>query len=300
MPTNHDDELSVAPRVPRRIIHTVDVNASTFVSGSALLTNWSSLNPEYDWHIFDDADCNSFMDAVATPQQRWAYQSLATGAARSDLFRVIVLLYLGGVYADVDVELRRPLRTVLPPNASMVMSPRVSTEWLMMEAGHPLLRVLAKSIVTNVQRQVDLWRADSPAKCSGIHGCVIGVTGPERFLLSFVLCARSLGCAVSLTYYPHFISCANSSSEAMRASRRCVDEELVNRPHWRAAELPHMVRGWDCGIAMHRHCVTNKKKGHWECSGADRRAGHPHYTDSRATFFRLDAPNVTRLGVRTL
>lgn len=274
-------------RVPRQIFHTIDVNASAFVASSDLLSAWRSLNPEYDWHLFDEADCTAFVEAVAAPKQRWAYRALATGAARSDLFRVLAMLHLGGVYADVDVELRRPLRTLIRGDDSMVMSPRIATEWLIMEAGHPLLKVLARSIVASITKQVTLWQSGSDIRCKTPQSCIVETTGPVKFAEAFKACSVVLGCAVNLTRYPYFQNCSRASNSAARQSRACIDEQLVEIHHagtGSSSQLPKMLRGWDCGVAFHRHCSRGARHG---CSVGDMGRRARHYSSSRH-FFNVD------------
>ncbi len=86
-----------AQRIPRRIFQTVSADAAAAAASSPLIRSWLTLNPDYDYHLFEEADCMSFVDAVGTAAQRQVYHGLATGAGRSDFFRVLVLLHLGGV-----------------------------------------------------------------------------------------------------------------------------------------------------------------------------------------------------------
>ena len=86
-----------AQRIPRRIFQTVKTDAAATVAASPLIRTWLTLNPEYEYHLLEEVDCQSFVDTVGTASQRQAYRSLATGAGRSDMFRVLILLHLGGV-----------------------------------------------------------------------------------------------------------------------------------------------------------------------------------------------------------
>ena len=71
--------------------------------------------------LLSDDDCDAFVGAHANEDERAAYGLLRTGAQRADLFRLLFLKAIGGVYADLDLELRTPLRRVLPPTASSVV-----------------------------------------------------------------------------------------------------------------------------------------------------------------------------------
>ena len=141
-------------RIPRRIFQTVKRDAGTFAAKSELLQAWRSMNPEYAWHLFSEEDCLNFVRHAADSEQRWAYESLAVGAMRADYFRILALLHLGGVYADVDVMTRRALRTAVPATASMVTSPRAGFEFLVAEPHHPLLQEVAWDVALQVRKQV--------------------------------------------------------------------------------------------------------------------------------------------------
>ena len=285
------NESAAAQRVPRHIFQTVNTNASEFATTSTLVRAWSALNPEYSWHLFDEDDCTSFVEAVATDRQKWTYHSLLAGAARSDLFRILALLYLGGVYSDVDVELRRPLRTLVDANASMILSPRIQSEWLVSESQHPILRTMARSIENTVERQVELWRTNSSSRCISARECIVETTGPFKFAVALEFCAATLGCLrPSVSTYPRFRTCANASNTVTRRTRVCVDEELVAMKHAKLAHLPSMMRGWDCGVAYHRRCVGNRVH---PCSSGDRRPTETHYTAARV-FFNLSLPRLPR------
>ena len=56
--------------------------------------------------LLSDDDCDAFVGAHASEDERAAYGLLRTGAQRADLFRLLFLKAIGGVYADLDLELR--------------------------------------------------------------------------------------------------------------------------------------------------------------------------------------------------
>ena len=81
--------------------------------------------------LLSDEDCDSFVGAHATDDERRAYGVLRTGAQRADLFRVLWLKLVGGVYADLDLELRMPLRQAFDRAAGLDNSSRATNfrEW---------------------------------------------------------------------------------------------------------------------------------------------------------------------------
>ena len=125
---------------------------------------WWTLNPEYEYRFFTDAQCAAFVSQHASEDEMWAYRAVTTGEAgsqrdrsahrstrselppstsprilagaqRADLFRGIYLQRTGGVYADLDCELAGPLRGLVPPHATAVSNPSWSVH--MRRAGPP-------------------------------------------------------------------------------------------------------------------------------------------------------------------
>ena len=86
--------------------------------------------------LLSDADCDSFVGAHASDEEQRAYGLLRTGAQRADLFRILFLKVIGGVYADLDLELRTPLREVLPPQASLVAGSTWNFAFLAYQRNH--------------------------------------------------------------------------------------------------------------------------------------------------------------------
>ena len=62
----------------------------------------------YAYHLFSERDCVSFVRTFGSADDARAYTALLKGEARADSCRAHLLLHLGGVYADVDLELMRP------------------------------------------------------------------------------------------------------------------------------------------------------------------------------------------------
>ena len=290
-------------RIPRRIFQTVASDAASYVRASPILRAWRELNPEYDHHLFEEADCQSFVNRAASTSEQWAYARLATGAGRADLFRVLVLWYLGGVYADVDVDVRRPLRTAVPATSSLVLAPRISSELLISVAAQPVLAALAREFVQLVRIEVGLWRNASRGRCTNARTCVLDITGPRR--LRHVVCAlgNSLGCSLS-PRYPHFRGCASSSDEVARSIVVCKDEDLRTFATFELDKktrtwVPSQAqRGWDCGIANHLQCAksrrtvvpskfdANRSRYASRCAGLVRasRSDDAHYSTARRFF----------------
>ena len=118
------------------------------------MRSWWRLNPEYEYTFYSDAVAMQFVEQHATPMEMQAYRAVRMGAQKADLFRLIVLRYAGGVYADVDTELRHPLHSVVPSGASAVLGRFWGSEFMAFERGHPLLARALQRVSANVHRQV--------------------------------------------------------------------------------------------------------------------------------------------------
>jgi hypothetical protein len=114
---------------------------------------WENLNPEFEYKYFTDAD----MDRYVEKEGRWlpglteAFNSLSMPAEKADIFRFLFLYNEGGVWSDIDMLLRKPLREILRPEDQLVvrgnLDGMLEGEWVAAAPHHPVLkRVLVRAI----------------------------------------------------------------------------------------------------------------------------------------------------------
>lgn len=110
-----------SPKLIPRIIHQTYRNRKVPVAAKQVMRTWRDVNGN-DWQIrfYDDKACLEFVRREF-PEYLEAYISLPKDVERSDFFRYMVVLRLGGVYADIDVECRQPLDDILRPTDTMVV-----------------------------------------------------------------------------------------------------------------------------------------------------------------------------------
>lgn len=77
-------------------------------------------NPEYEYFLFDDEDCKTFLLEYFGKNYVDAFEILIPGAFKCDLWRYAVLYIYGGVYIDIDMIPLVPLRELIPETASFV------------------------------------------------------------------------------------------------------------------------------------------------------------------------------------
>ena len=95
---------------------------------------WATQNPTWEMKLWDDAECALFV-ATEFPEYLAAYAALPHNVERADFFRYMVVLRYGGVYADIDVECRRPLDPLVSPRTLIIGAQR-EREWRGAERCH--------------------------------------------------------------------------------------------------------------------------------------------------------------------
>jgi mannosyltransferase OCH1-like enzyme len=74
--------------------------------------SWTLHNPEFERRFYNDRDCREFI-RTAFPPYLDVYDGLPFSIQRADLFRYLVIYRFGGLYADIDMECLRPIKSFL-------------------------------------------------------------------------------------------------------------------------------------------------------------------------------------------
>jgi mannosyltransferase OCH1-like enzyme len=75
----------------------------------AIVDTWKEKNPNYEYRFFNDADCDTFIQANFEERIYKAYKRILPGAYKADMWRYCVLYMYGGVYADIDMICMNPI-----------------------------------------------------------------------------------------------------------------------------------------------------------------------------------------------
>ena len=67
-----------------------------------MATSWSTVNPEYDYLLFDDTAIRRMIELDFGPNLLADYDCLRVGAAKSDVWRLLAIYLFGGIYFDMD------------------------------------------------------------------------------------------------------------------------------------------------------------------------------------------------------
>jgi hypothetical protein len=95
--------------VPRLIHQTVADKGNMSCEAAANVARWKALNPGHTHRLWDDAEARAFVAERYPALLPVPYDAYLSGVERADVFRVLVLHALGGVYADIDVAPLRPV-----------------------------------------------------------------------------------------------------------------------------------------------------------------------------------------------
>lgn len=79
-----------------------------------------SLNPEYEYKLYDDSDCRKFILDNFGVNYADAFDAIIPGAFKCDFWRYAVLYVNGGVYLDIDMEPLYPFREILKDSDQFV------------------------------------------------------------------------------------------------------------------------------------------------------------------------------------
>jgi hypothetical protein len=89
--------------IPRIIFQSWKTNHLTYNLCQTVLS-WAKLNPEYDYLLFDDDAADLFVQKEFGDNIFHAFSCVKVGAAKCDVWRLMVVYIYGGIYFDIDVK----------------------------------------------------------------------------------------------------------------------------------------------------------------------------------------------------
>lgn len=164
-------EEIVPQRIPRKIYQTWKTKSLS----SGLLEIQERIkekNPTYEMILFDDAMMDNYIKHTQTPKIQECYHQLASGTAKADLWRYIVLYEEGGVYLDMDAEIIECLDEMIQEDDRAILSREGNKgyflQWMMVfEKGHPFLKRTLELCVENIKQKK--------------MGTIFEITGPKMY-----------------------------------------------------------------------------------------------------------------------
>lgn len=268
--------------VPRHIVQTGATWHKALIHHAGWMKSWMELNPEYEYSFFCDEHARRFVELHGSPRELAAYRRIKTGSQRADLFRVIFLKVAGGIYADLDEELRHPLSELfggadvagrhIARDATAIVGTFWPFEFLVYAPAHPIMKHTAEIMTSGILLQVAQQRNGSKHACKTPHECVIRVTGPLAY-------TSGVGSATHVTG-----GCRNRLRTPVKGDCDRSQDPMLQKMHLCLHDAGTIWNSWSCGFARH-----------WDCRNSIRRRACPskHYARMKLQqdFFELsDGP----------
>ena len=173
---------STLKMIPRTIMQTWRSH-SVPKALARLSRQWREINPEWEYHLYDDAECLTFMKTHCGSRAAAAFMSLKPGAFKADLFRYCYLYVSGGVYVDMDAEPLKAFDAWLHLKQSFVaVNERagITGVWngfMAAVPGLPLLWHAMWSVIRNVEQR---FYPSLPVQAQGdqVWRAVLSICGP--------------------------------------------------------------------------------------------------------------------------
>lgn len=115
------------------------------------------LSDDFEHRLFGNDECAAYVHAHASPRVAAAYDRLSDGAARADLWRLVVLFEEGGVYMDVDGSLVRPLSDIVAGRSHVWLwdRKRFSNYFLASVPRNPVVAKFIDCVVDHIEHHAE-------------------------------------------------------------------------------------------------------------------------------------------------
>lgn len=125
-----------------------------------LLTQWhiyqmKKKNADYQYEFYTDDRIDSFIKEEYGTEIVNLYRRINIGACKADFFRYAVLFAKGGIYLDIDSQLKNPLDSFINPDDVAIITnekhPQFYVQWaLFYAAKHPFLEKTFQMAIHNL------------------------------------------------------------------------------------------------------------------------------------------------------
>ncbi|KAL3906689.1 MAG: hypothetical protein SGPRY_010457 [Prymnesium sp.] len=176
------------PRIPRRIHQSHKGELSDLPTEMrAATTTWEELNPEYEYVYYSDRAMREYVEQRGHLFSGFseAFAKATSGAMRCDLWRYLLIWSEGGVYADADSVVQRPLREgasfLRDDDEALTGFGQDALEQYVLayRARHPIMRRVLERAISDVQRLAALTTL-----CYALQDVLHLSVGDEHFCLA--------------------------------------------------------------------------------------------------------------------
>ena len=109
---------------------------------------------DYEYHYVGDDDVLEYLEKNSSKETFNAYKKLTNGAAKADLWRLVVLYNEGGVYLDMDAHFVWPLSKIVKPEYDelfVTTKKHISNYFLAVQKGNAIIKDTIDLVVNNIQ-----------------------------------------------------------------------------------------------------------------------------------------------------
>jgi mannosyltransferase OCH1-like enzyme len=167
------------------------------------LTRWHisrflKRNPEYQYQFYDDNRIEEFLRKEYDAETFELYKRINIGAAKADFFRYALLYRVGGIYLDIDSDIKGRLDFIQLDDAAIISkerNPGFFVQWaLIYEPNHPFLKKTMELVLNNIKNNT-------------FPNDVHKMTGPEVYSIAINSCLKDASVSYRLLgvdYNGHF------------------------------------------------------------------------------------------------
>jgi mannosyltransferase OCH1-like enzyme len=131
-------------------VYLREVTLSVYVN--YLFNRWMA--PTFEFRFCGDEACDKFIKENFSAEIYDCYSRLQIGAAKADLWRVLVLFAHGGVYMDIDAALSWSPEAFLSPHQAELFildkHGELTNYFLASAPGNPVFKSIADKIIENI------------------------------------------------------------------------------------------------------------------------------------------------------
>jgi tetratricopeptide (TPR) repeat protein len=194
-----------------------------------LMRSWGDRNPDHTIHVFSDRTARDYLKRRHPNSVLAAYRRIQEAAQKSDIFRLAWLAAEGGVYADADDRSLRPLATVIPGNADLVMYQEdvasIGNNFIAARPGHPVIvQALTRAVEAINRGDTDnVWLSTGPALLTRALATHLATSDTDQLAVPkgiHVLDRRNLNHAVAMNCMLGYKNSQRNWANSVFAKRR--------------------------------------------------------------------------------
>ena len=141
--------------IPKVIYQTFKSNDLPFITRWHI-NRFRKNNKDYQYEFYDDQRIESFFLEEFGAEILSYYKRINIGAAKADMFRYAVLLKKGGIYIDIDSDIKGSLNDIIKKEDKAIISleknPDLFVQWaLIYEPNHPFLQRTLDKVIDNIK-----------------------------------------------------------------------------------------------------------------------------------------------------